>query len=141
MRSIPLWRNVALAAALAPVIASLPYVVTSVPSGLFLIPMFYMVAGIPALVGAVPFVCWLRRQQRTRVLASAGVGALAGAIASVLFGIGVDVRDLLLNRAPDSQLQIWNVKTWLFLALHGVAAGVVGGAFMSRFHFKGNTAP
>lgn len=134
---IPLWRNVALAAALAPLLASLPYIVMSLPNGLFLIPLFYMVAGIPALLGAVPFVWWLRRQQRARLFASAGVGAAAGLVASVLFGIGVDIRDLLLKPVPDSQSQMWNIKTWLFFAVHGVAAGAVGGAIMSRLHFRG----
>lgn len=138
---ISYWRNVVLAAALAPPLAALPYVVASFPEGLFFIPMFYMLTGIPSVVGAVLFVLWLRRQQPPRLIASAIAGAAVGLIASVLYGIGIDLRDYLLKVDQLSSSPAWNVKTWLFVGLHGLVAGAVGGAIMSRFHFKGDRAP
>jgi hypothetical protein len=131
---IPLWRNVALAAAIAPLLAALPYVLATLPDGLFLIPVFYMVAGIPAVLGAVPFVLWLRRNAGVSWFASAGVGALVGLAASVLFGVGVDLRDLASQANLESH--VWNFKSWVYIGVHGLAAGAVGGAIMSRLHFK-----
>jgi hypothetical protein len=137
---IPLWRNVFLAAALAPPLAALPYAVANLPNGLFFFPLFYVITGIPSLVGAVPFVLWLRRQQPPRLIASAITGATVGLVASVLYGIGIDLRDYLLKIDQLSSSPAWNVKTWLFVGLHGFVAGAVGGAIMSRFHFKGDRA-